>query len=135
MFCPNPECPDLELSGVRGEYADGVTICARCGAYLVDVVKPDRPVDDSGVEPLLEDPEAFFESWAPTEIPVIKSILEGAKIPYATRGENPFHGSWVDRGVFRLSPSGGAVVFLVPARHAEAVRDLLTEMETKEDPE
>jgi hypothetical protein len=38
MTCPNLECPDIELFGVRGEYGDGVTHCPKCGVQLE--VKP-----------------------------------------------------------------------------------------------
>ena len=33
-LCPNPDCPDIELFGVVGEYADGITHCPKCGTEL-----------------------------------------------------------------------------------------------------
>ena len=36
MFCPNPECIDVQESGKPGEYVDGVTVCPKCGTLLVE---------------------------------------------------------------------------------------------------
>jgi hypothetical protein len=36
MFCPNPECPDLDGSDTPSEYVDGITKCPICGTWLVD---------------------------------------------------------------------------------------------------
>jgi len=35
MYCPNPQCPDFVETGEPGEYNEGVTKCAKCGAWLV----------------------------------------------------------------------------------------------------
>ena len=53
MICPNPNCPDVELSGVRGEYIDSMTVCPKCGSWLVQDL-PERP--ESG-DSLPEPPE------------------------------------------------------------------------------
>jgi hypothetical protein len=35
MHCPNPECPELLETGVRGDYMSHVSICPACGVVLV----------------------------------------------------------------------------------------------------
>ena len=35
MYCPNPDCPDVQESGEPGEYRDDVRVCPKCGAELV----------------------------------------------------------------------------------------------------
>jgi hypothetical protein len=41
MRCPNPECPDAALYEVPGSYAEGVTVCPKCGTTLVAGDEPD----------------------------------------------------------------------------------------------
>jgi len=41
MYCPNPECPDFVETGEPGEYNEGVTKCAKCGAWLVPYLPPE----------------------------------------------------------------------------------------------
>jgi hypothetical protein len=71
--------------------------------------------------------EIVFETIDQTEVTVIKSLFEGAGIPYLTRGEDQYDAF---RGAFRgtvFSPYGRPVVFLVPASIAEEARLLLNE--------
>ena len=49
MVCPNPECPDLDATGARGEYVAGTERCPYCGTALV----PASTMD--GVDAALED--------------------------------------------------------------------------------
>ena len=59
------------------------------------------------------------------EVAVIKSLLDGAGIPYLTRGEDQYDAF---RGAFRgtvFNPNGRPVAFLVPANMVEEARILL----------
>ncbi len=69
--------------------------------------------------------EIVFETVHSTEVAIIKSMLEGAGIPFLTRGEDEYDAF---RGAFRgtvFNPGGRPVVFLVPASMAEEARLLL----------
>jgi hypothetical protein len=71
--------------------------------------------------------EVVFETVNPAEVAIIKSLFEGAGIPYMTRGEDHYDAF---RGAFRgtvFNPRGRPVVFLVPAGMAEEARLLLKE--------
>lgn len=73
--------------------------------------------------------EVVFETIDPAEAGVIKSLLDGADIPYLTRGEDQYDAF---RGAFRgtvFSPHGRPVAFLVPASMATEARLLLKEVE------
>ena len=35
MYCPNPDCPDVQETGEPGEYRDDVRVCPKCGAELI----------------------------------------------------------------------------------------------------
>jgi putative signal transducing protein len=73
--------------------------------------------------------EVVLETIDPTEVAVIKSLLEAAGIPYLTRGEDQYDAF---RGAFRgtvFSSKGRPVAFLVPASMAEDARLLLQEGE------
>jgi len=62
--CPNLDCPDIALFGVRGEYEQDVSHCAKCGVELEEKPPPPEPeptpeheiVDPRWIEP--EMPEA-----------------------------------------------------------------------------
>jgi hypothetical protein len=69
--------------------------------------------------------EVVLETMDPTEVAIVKSLLEAAGIRYLTRGEDqydPFRGAF--RGTV-FSPSGRPVAFLVPASMAEEARLVL----------
>ena len=69
--------------------------------------------------------EVILETIDPTEVVIVKSLLEAAGIPYLTRGEDqydPFRGAF--RGTV-FSPLGRPVVFLVPASKAKEARLVL----------
>jgi hypothetical protein len=74
-----------------------------------------------GEEPL----EVILETIDPTEVVVVKSLLEDACIPYVTKGEDrydPFCGAF--RGTI-FSSRGRPVTFLVPSSVANEARLLL----------
>jgi hypothetical protein len=77
--------------------------------------------------------EVVFETVDLTEAAIIKSMFEGAGIPYLTRGEDEYDAF---RGAFRgtvFSPHGRPVVFLVSANRAEEARLLLKGTELPEE--
>ena len=77
--------------------------------------------------------EIVLETADLTEVAIIKSLLEGASIPYLTRGQDQYDAF---RGAFRgtvFSPSGRPVAFLVPASIAEEARLLLQAGELPEE--
>ena len=121
MFCPNDECPDYLNSGLRAEYRDDIETCPYCETPLVGYrpedpaqqpdgsARPPRIADDEPMEPVIEVND-------PTEVIIIKSILEGAAIPYITRGESQFsafRGTFVCGSI--LNPRNRGVIFTVPA--------------------
>ena len=74
--------------------------------------------------------EIVFKTIDPAEVAVIKSLLDGAEIPYIARGEDQYDAF---RGAFRgtvFSPLGRPVIFLVPAEFLEEARVLLGEGES-----
>jgi hypothetical protein len=78
--------------------------------------------------------EVILETIDPTEVVIVKSLLEGEGIPYITRGEDQYDAF---RGAFRgtvFSSRGRPVSFLVPASMAEEARLLLRKGEMPEDP-
>lgn len=135
MFCPNDECPDFVNTGLRSEYRDDVMVCPYCGTAMISQrpvdpasetegrIDPTRVADDEVMEPVIEANDL-------TEVAIIKSILEGAAIPFITQGENQFsafRGAFAGGSIF--NPRSRGVVFTVPARMAEEARTLLEELE------
>ena len=77
--------------------------------------------------------EIVLETIDATEVAIVKSLLEGAGIPYLTRGEDQYDAF---RGAFRgtvFSPNGRPVGFLVPASMANEARLLLQQGSLPED--
>ncbi len=71
------------------------------------------------------DPVTVFETDNPALLPVARSVLEAAGVPFTTQGEEAF-------GLMPIAGIGGpfaehglAVRFLVPAERAEEARALL----------
>ncbi len=93
-----PQCGDTTPDGDH---------CARCGALL-----------DSAVEVLRTSESAV--------IPVLKSILDGAKIRYYTRGESMMNLFPSELLAPSLMKPKGQVAFMVAAEDAEEARQLLT---------
>jgi Putative prokaryotic signal transducing protein len=77
--------------------------------------------------------EIVLETIDPTEVAIVKSLLEGAGIPYLTRGEDQYDAF---RGAFRgtvFSPHGRPVRFFVPANWAKEARLLLQQGEAPDE--
>jgi hypothetical protein len=105
MYCP--QC--------KGEYREGFDRCDDCGVDLVD----ELPSEDHSAEEYVK----VFETSESDLIPVIKSLLEGAEIPYLTEGEDLMNllPSEMLGGFYRPSAE---VKFKVPAARAEEARGL-----------
>jgi hypothetical protein len=84
MYCPNPDCPDLDAQGIPGEYFPEVTHCPICGAALVAempewVTRQSASHDDKLVSVLKVTNAAL--------LPLAKSLLESAGIDFTVRNE------------------------------------------------
>ncbi len=84
MYCPNPDCPDLNEAGIPAEYLPEITHCPLCGAALVpkfpDWAVPDTPPDNTNLVPVLKITNAAL-------LPLAKSLLESADIDFTVRNE------------------------------------------------
>ena len=110
MYCP--QC--------RAEYRPGFDRCADCDVALVRELPPE---EDHDTTPFVR----VFETSEIDVIPVIKSILHGAGIPFNTKGEammSLFPSDMLGR---MMSRPGAEVSFEVPERYAEEARQRLTE--------
>lgn len=68
---------------------------------------------------------AVFETGDPAEAAIVRSMLEGADIPFIAQGEDRYDAF---RGAFRgtvFNPHGRPVVFLVPAGFEKEALQLL----------
>jgi len=132
MWCPNPDCPDREVNGRPGEFVDTLTRCPFCGAELVAALEPEEPrrVEDLADE--LDGLDAVLEVSDPAEIAIVRSILDGAEIPYLARGQERLAALRGGHASYRLGAGAGAVVFLVPAERAEEARALLSPAQPEE---
>jgi len=94
MYCPNPACPDLVKYGVRGEYRQGISICATCASKLVplsEVVA--APLSETELAEVQAQEVEHKDQRAHGELIVIRSlhtpesaeaarlVLEGREIP------------------------------------------------------
>ncbi len=127
MYCTNSKCPDFIATGTHGEYVAGVTTCPVCGEYLVDTLPPtaDLPRDQSHYTEV----EPVFETADPTEVVVVKGLLESEGIPYVTTGAEKFDAFRGALSPMRINPSAGIAIFLVPTPLADTVRQLLEDFE------
>jgi len=106
MFCP--EC--------GAEFKEGITTCDECEVALVVDLPP---------EPEVENYVSVLETSDLSAIPVIKTALEAAGIPFRTRGEGLMNLFPAETLGAPFSPSAGEVVIRVPEDRAEEARDLL----------
>jgi len=127
MYCANNKCPDYVATGRHGEYVAGVTTCPVCGEYLVDTL----PAEDAAPREQTHytEVEPVFETADPTEVVVVKGLLESEGIPFVTTGAEKFDAFRGALSPMRINPSAGIAIFLVPAPLADTVRELLEEHE------
>jgi hypothetical protein len=130
LFCPNPKCPDFVATGAHGEFVAGMTTCPVCGEYLVDTLPP--TTDAPREETHYTDVEPVFQTSDPTEVMVVKGLLESENIPYVTTGAEKFDTFRGALSPMRFNPGAGMVVFLAPTPVADTVRRLLEEYEKDE---
>ena len=130
MYCANPKCPDFIATGNHGEYVAGVTTCPACGEYLVDTlpIADDVPREETHYT----DVEPVFETGDPTEVVVIKGLLESESIPYVTTGAEKFDAFRGALSPMKFNPSAGITIFLVPTPLADNVRQLLEDFDNKD---
>jgi hypothetical protein len=118
MFCPS----------CRSEYRDGIWVCVECGVELVPTLPPGEQASDSELA-------AAFTTADSSLLPIVKSVLDAAGIPYLVQGEETL-------GLFPLGRFGvgvsertlGAIVRVPPSRLEEA-RELLRGFEEQPDQE
>jgi hypothetical protein len=72
MFCPN----------CRTEYKEGITVCADCGAPLVEELPPESKPEWADLVTVLSTVNA-------STIALAKSILEDAGMDFSVKGELP----------------------------------------------
>jgi hypothetical protein len=135
MFCPNDECPDYVNNSLRAEYRDDIAVCPYCETPLVGY-RPEDPMGEAGAldrKPRVADDEVMepvIEANDLTEVAVITSVLDAARIPFITHGENrfaAFRGAFAGGSIF--NPGSRGVIFTVPSRMAEEARVLLEEFD------
>ncbi len=116
-----PYCPRC-----RVEYRRGFTLCADCGAPLVDVLPPEPPAPELPKEPP-PPPVVVYVANSPLEGEVIKGRLESEGIPAILQYESisVVYGITVD-GI-------GATKVLVPPSLAERAREALAQPATPQD--
>lgn len=135
MFCPNDECPDFVGTKLRAEYRPDIAVCPYCGTTLVAhrPAEAEPPQDGLPAKPRVGDDEVMepvVEASDLAEIAVIKSLLDGAGIPYLALGEERFDAfRRLFAGGSLFNPRARGVVFVVPERMAEEARSLLEVLE------
>ena len=120
MFCPKCEA----------EYREGIYECADCGVALVESL-PAKEVHPD-VELI-----AVFETADPALLPVVKSVLEAAEIPFFVQGDEAMGLLPVGRFATGLTQKGQGMVAIihVDKDHEERAREVLSPLESEELPE
>ncbi|MGB3564175.1 MAG: DUF2007 domain-containing protein [Thermoanaerobaculia bacterium] len=117
MFCP--KC--------KAEYREGILECADCGVALVESL----PAKD--VHPDVE-LIAVFETADPALLPIVKSVLEAAEIPFFVQGDEAMGLLPVGRFATGLTQKGQGMVAIihVDKDHEERAREVLFPIESEE---
>ena len=112
MFCPS----------CRAEFRPGFTECTECEVYLVDALPPDPYQETVDLVPV-------FRTSDPIVLPLVRSLLDSAGVPYLVQGEEAL-------GLFPLGPAGGRVarsavgaVVHVAKGDADSVKEMLSDLE------
>lgn len=134
MICTNPECPDVLEGGPAGEYGHHVVFCPRCGALLT---APDGSIPATATaEELIDGDVELVEVRAgidEPELAIVRSILDGADIPYVIEADESRAGLGLGGVGTALYTPLGSVRLLVRAEDVEFAAALLTETEPPED--
>ncbi len=108
MFCP--QC--------GAEFREGFDRCNDCDVALTPEPPPEPSHEGT---PYV----AVFETSEPDVIPVIKSLLRGAEIPFVTEGEGLMNLVPFEALGTIIGPPHAGVIFKVPEAQAETARQLL----------
>lgn len=114
MWCPR----------CGAEWREGITRCPDCDVPLVDS-PPEPSRDEAELIPVFETSDA-------DTLPVVKSALDAAGIPYLVQGDESFGLLPAGGGFF--GKRGLGVAILVPADRAEEARELLAADAASEPP-
>jgi hypothetical protein len=96
------------------EWKEGITSCPDCHVPLVDEPPEASRADDELV--------SVFQTTVADTLPVVKTALDAAGIPYLVQGDEAF-------GVLPIN-----VAILVPADRADEARELISEDARSEPP-
>lgn len=114
MFCP--EC--------RSELREGFTRCSECDVDLVETL----PEEDHQAEEY----EVVFETSEVDLLPLFKSVLDSAGIPYLTQGEDMAN-LYPGLGLTLTPKHTAEVLIQVPADRAAEARELLSAASVPDD--
>lgn len=120
MFCPNCEA----------EYREGISECADCGVSLVENLPPKDVHPDAELV-------AVFETADPALLPIAKSVLDAAEIPFFVQGDEAMGLLPVGRFATGLTQKGQGMVAIihVDKKHEAQAREVLSPLESEELPE
>ena len=106
-------CPDC-----RAEYREGVETCPDCEVRLVVELPPEGPDEDL---------VAIFETADVSLLPVVKSLLDSAEIPFVVQGDEALSVLPVGRWGAGISQSGRglAATIRVEKERAQEAEELL----------
>lgn len=126
-ICPNEACPDVRDTGLAGVYRDGVDLCPTCGTGLQAVAV------DTGGESGPEGPRLEVETWDTVGfvadrnlLPVMRSVLQAADIPFVVRNEFDQFASIYGAVASKLGLKVMAPAIAVPSDRVDEARALLT---------
>ena len=114
--CPNPDCPDVIMFGVVGEYGPSMTVCPKCGELLVDVPgaapgpSQQDDLDLPAPEPEASGPYSYvvsFRDWGPAQL--ARSYLASCGVHARLLDENMIALRWTHSQAvfgFKLVVSG-----------------------------
>jgi hypothetical protein len=134
--CPNPDCPDIKLFGVVGEYNDSVYSCPKCDALLENV--------QDGAEVGAEQGNAVAQPVAyrlavklsnAAVVPVAKSLLDSAGILYFVKNEIEQDLVGYGRIGTGFNIAIGEVEFWVDEESLEEAVQVLRELDNQERPQ
>ena len=112
-------CPDC-----RAEFRDEIAVCPDCEVSLVLELPPEPELDE-------EDLVSVLETADVSVLPVVKSVLRAAEIPFVVQGDEALGVLPVGRvGLGGISSGGHGLSagILVPRDREEEARAVLTEL-------